>query len=219
MSKGFLAVIAVIILIFVGIFAFGGNKSDNGKSSSGSKTGTPTNHIQGQGKSGVTLVEYGDYQCPYCEQYYPVVKQIQQAFNDQIFFQFRNFPLINVHRNAFAGARAAEAAGLQDKFWQMHDMLYENQSQWSESSDPTSFFKQYAQQLGLNVTQFQKDYASSQVNDLINADVAAGNKLGVQGTPTFFLNGKQIEVNANAGSFEKQIKDAIAKKSSSTQNQ
>jgi protein-disulfide isomerase len=217
MSKQFLAVIAVIILIFAGIFVVSNHKSDNSKSSSG-KSGTPTNHIEGQGKSGITLVEYGDYQCPYCEQYYPVVKQIQNEFNDQIFFQFRNFPLVNIHRNAFAGARAAEAAAAQDKFWQMHDLLYENQSQWSESSDPTPFFKQYAEQLGLNVSQFNKDYASSKVNDAINADMAAGNKLKVSGTPTFFLNGKQIQVSATASSFEQQIKDAIAKKASSQSN-
>jgi protein-disulfide isomerase len=210
MSKQFLAVIVVVILALVGVFALTGNKSDSSKSSS--SHGTPTNHVEGQGKSGVTLVEYGDYQCPFCEQYYPVVKQIQAEFGDQISFQFRNFPLVSIHQNAFAGARAAEAAAMQGKFWQMHDLLYENQSQWSESSDPGSFFKQYAQQLGLNVDQFQKDYASAKVNDAINADTAAGNKLKIQGTPTFFLNGKQINVTANAGSFEKQVKDAIAQK-------
>lgn len=216
MSKQFLAVIAVVILALIGVFAFTGNKSaDTSKSGSGS--GKPTSHIQGEGKSGVTLVEYGDYQCPFCGQYYPIVKQIQSEFNDQIYFQFRNFPLVSIHQNAFAGARAAEAAAAQGKFWEMHDVLYENQKQWSESSDPTSFFKQYAQLLKLNVAQFQKDYASSAVNNAINADMAAGNKLGVKGTPTFFLNGKQIEVTASPGSFESQIKDAIAKKSAQNQ--
>lgn len=214
MSKQFLAVIVVVILALVGVFALTGNKSsNNSKSSSGG--GTPTNHVEGQGKSGVTLVEYGDYQCPFCEQYYPVVKQVQSEFNDQITFQFRNFPLVSIHQNAFAGARAAEAAAAQGKFWEMHDLLYQNQSQWSESGDPTKFFDQYAEQLGLNVSQFQKDYASTKVNDAINADMAAGTKLKVQGTPTFFLNGKQINANASVASFESQIKAAIAKKSSS----
>ncbi len=209
MSKQFLAVIIVVILAFVGIFAFSGHKSNSNSKSSG---GTPTNHVEGLGKSGVTLVEYGDYQCPFCEQYYPVVKQVAAEFNDQITFQFRNFPLVSVHQNAFAGARAAEAAAAQGKFWQMHDLLYDNQSQWSESSNPVQFFQQYAQQLGLNVAQFNKDYASNKVNDAINADTAAGNKLNVKGTPTFFLNGKQIQVSANAASFESQIKQAIAQK-------
>lgn len=213
MSKGFLGVIVLVILVFAGIFAFSGNKTDtSGKSSSGK----PTSHIEGQGKSGITLVEYGDYQCPYCEQAYPVVKRVQSEFNDQLFFQFRNFPLPQ-HQNAFAGARAAEAAAMQNKFWQMHDLLYDNQSQWSESSDPSPFFKQYAQQLGLNVTQFEKDYASSAVNDAVNADKAAGSKLKVEGTPTFFLDGKQLttQQSGSLSSFEQTIKDAIAKKSHS----
>lgn len=214
MSKGFLAVLAAVIIVLVGIFAFTGHKSGN-TSSSGSSSGTPTNHVEGQGKAGVTLVEYGDYQCPYCEQYYPIVKQVASQFNDQIKFQFRNFPLVNVHQNAFAGARAAEAAGLQGKFWQMHDLLYENQTQWSESSNPSKFFDQYAQQIGLNVSQFQKDYSSGQVNNLINADLAAGRKLNIQGTPTFFLNGKQINVSADVNSFASQIQDAIAQKAKS----
>ncbi len=211
MSKGFLAVIAAVVLIFIGVAVFGGHKN-NSKNSSSSANGQPTSHVEGNGKSGVTLVEYGDYQCPYCEQYYPIVKQVAAEFNDQIKFQFRNYPLINIHQNAFAGARAAEAAALQGKFWQMHDLLYENQQQWSEASNPTQYFQQYAKQLGLNVDQFNKDYSSNKVNDAINSDKAAGDKLGIKGTPTFFLNGKQIEVKADISAFEAQIKAAIAQK-------
>ncbi|HET7060305.1 MAG TPA: thioredoxin domain-containing protein [Candidatus Saccharimonadales bacterium] len=214
MSKGFLAIIAIVVLVFIGIFAFSGHDKSNSANKSSSSKGTPTSHVEGKGQSGVTLVEYGDYQCPYCEQYYPIVKQVAAEFNDQIKFQFRNFPLVSIHQNAFAGARAAEAAAAQGKFWQMHDLLYENQSQWSESSNPTQFFQQYAKQLGLNVAQFNKDYSSNAVNNAINADTDAGNKLKVQGTPTFFLNGKQIQVNADAGSFETQIKQAIQQKKS-----
>ncbi len=212
MSKQFLAIIAVIILAFVGIIAFSGNKSDSGGSG---KAGTLTQHTEGQGQSHVTLVEYGDYQCPFCGEFYPVVKQVQAEFSQQIFFQFRNFPLTNLHQNAFAGARAAEAAAMQNKFWQMHDLLYESQQQWSSASDATTFFNQYAQQLGLNLTKFKADYGSSKVNDLINADTAEGNKLKVSGTPTFFLDGKQIQVgqaNVALASFESQIKAEIAKK-------
>src|SRR3954469_14913899 len=166
MSKQFLGVVAAIILVFIAIFAF------SSKSSAPSKTahkGTLTQHVQGQGKAGVTLIEYGDYQCPYCGQYYPVLKQVQNEFNEEIKFQFRNFPLVSIHQNAFAGARAAEAASLQGKFWQMHDILYDNQMTWSQSNDPSSFFIQYARQLGLNITKFKQDYASSRVNDVINA--------------------------------------------------
>ncbi|HVV25609.1 MAG TPA: thioredoxin domain-containing protein [Candidatus Saccharimonadales bacterium] len=210
MSKQFLAILAAVIIVLIGVFALTNNKSSNGSKSS---SGTPTNHVEGKGQAGVSLVEYGDYECPYCEQYYPIVKQVQAEFNDQITFQFRNFPLTSIHQNAFAGARAAEAAGLQGKFWQMHDTLYDNQDQWAQASDPTKYFNQYAQQLGLNLAQFQKDYSSTKVNDLINADMAAGNKLGVDATPTFYLDGKQINVSASVSSFETQIKNAIAQKS------
>ncbi len=133
-------------------------------------------------------------------------------FNDQIKFQFRNFPLVSIHPNAFAGARAAEAGALQNKFWEMHDLLYENQSQWSAASDPTPYFTQYAKQLGLNAAQFQTDFASSKVNDLVNADLAEGNKLGVSATPTFYLDGKKVDIANDITAFEKLIKDEIAKK-------
>lgn len=213
MSKQFLAVIIVVILAFVGVFIVSNNKSNTGSSKS---AGTPTNHVEGQGKSGVTLVEYGDYQCPYCEEYYPIAKQVAAEFSNQITFQFRNFPLVSIHQNAFAGARAAEAAALQGKFWQMHDALYDYQSQWSTASNPTLYFNQYAQLLGLNVAQFEKDYSSTQVNNSINADMSAGNKLNIQGTPTFFLDGKEIQVAATVSAFNQQINAAIAQKASST---
>lgn len=220
MSKQFLAIIAAVIIVLIGIFALTGGKSSN---NSGSASGKPTSHIEGNGKSGVTLVEYGDYECPFCEEAYPVVKQTVSQFNDQIYFQFRNFPLVNIHQNAFAGARAAEAAGLQGKYFQMHDLLYDNQNQWAQSTNPTTYFNQYAKQLGLNVEQFKKDYGSTAVNDAINADTAAGNKLGVNATPTFYLDGKQINLNpqdqSSVKAFNQQIQNAINQKTATKKNQ
>lgn len=219
MSKGFLAIIAAVIIVFAGFFFITGHKSGGSKSGS-SSAAKATNHIEGQGKSGVKLIEYGDYECPYCGEAYPVVKQVVGQFADQIYFQFRNFPLINIHQNAFAGARAAEAAAAQGKFWQMHDALYTNQNQWSTASSPTTYFNQYAKQLGLNVTQFQEDYASTKVNDAINADMAAGNALKVNATPTFFLDGKQIGLTpsdaSSVSAFRQAIQDAINQKSASS---
>lgn len=214
MSKQFWGVIVAIVLIFVGIFALSGGKSDN---SGGSKSDSvkATNHTKGAGTTGVKLVEYGDFQCPYCEQYSPTVDSILQEYGDKITFQFRNFPLQNLHKNAFAAARAAEAAGLQGKYWEMHDTLYQasNWQDWSESNDATKFFETYASQLGLNSAQYKKDFASSKVNDLINADMAAGNKLGITGTPTFFVDGKQVTINNTPDAFKKVLDAAIAKKS------
>lgn len=218
MSKQFWGVIVAVILVFVGIFALTGHKSGNSNGSG--STGTLTQHVEGQGKSGVTLVEYGDYECPYCGAAFPVIKQAVSDLNSQIFFQFRNFPLTNLHKNAFAGARAAEAAALQGKFWQMHDLLYQNQdpngaSGWVASSDPLDqYFVNFASQLGLNVAQFKQDYNSDKVNNLITSDMAEGNKLGITGTPTFFLNGKQVTLPYPQGAqaVEQVINAAIAKK-------
>jgi protein-disulfide isomerase len=225
MSKQFWAVIVAVILVFVAILALG-NKPAN----TGSGNGSVTQHIQGLGQDHVTLVEYGDYQCPFCGQYYPILKQVQALYNTQMTFQFRNYPLVQLHQNAFAGARAAEAAALQNKFWQMHDLLYqENQTYynsnqriatWVGASNPVTYFDQYATQLGLNVAKFNQDYASNQVNGTINADMAAGNALStqltgqpIQGTPTFFIDGKQVNVGESVGSFQTLINAEIAKKS------
>lgn len=209
MSKRFLALLAVIIVVVIGIIWISGNKN-KANAPSNSK---PTSHVEGQGKAGIKLVEYGDYECPYCGQYYPVLKQVASIYNSQITFQFRNLPLTQIHPNAFAAARAAEAAGLQGKFWQMHDALYAEQNQWVSATSPNDFFNQYAQQLGLNVAKFKQDFASEQVNNAINADTAAFNKTGAQeATPAFFLNGKQIQPNITLAAFETVLNKAIKAK-------
>src|SRR5689334_22232262 len=118
MNKSFWAIIAVIVVIFGGIVVF--HKKD--ATPTNSSNVKPTNHIEGNATSGVSLVEYGDYQCPFCGQYYPLVKQVVEKYKTQIRFQFRNLPLYQVHQNAFAAARAAEAADKQGKFWEMHDL-------------------------------------------------------------------------------------------------
>jgi protein-disulfide isomerase len=215
MSKRFFGVIIVIIIIFVGVFALGNQKNNS--------TSKPTEHIEGLGKDGVSLVEYGDYECPYCGQYYSIVKQVVQEYNNQITFQFRNFPLTSIHPHAYVGARAAEAAALQNKFWQMHDLLYEQNviytdsnetaSTWINTSNPLTDFDQYAKQLGLNVSKFNQDYNSDQVNNSISADLNAGNALGIDATPTFYLDGKQISPGETVSAFQTLINQAIAQKS------
>lgn len=218
MSKQFLAIIAAIIIVFAGIIAFGGKKSE---APSGKTGAAATQHFKGNEKATVTLTEYGDFQCPYCKQYEPTVAQVVETNKDKIRFQFRNFPIVNIHQNAFAAARAAEAASQQNKFWEMHDALYQtaNWQIWTNSGAPTKLFEGYAQQIGLNVEQFKKDFASSKVNEAVNADVAAGNKLGVTGTPTFFLNGKQIQVGNDPQAFQKVIDAELAKTAPKTETQ
>jgi protein-disulfide isomerase len=192
MDKRFLGILAAIIIVFIGIFAVS-QHSSNGSSNNNPSNGQATNHVQGQNAKNVTFQEYGDYECPICEAYYLPLKQAVAPLLPNIHFQFSNLPLTAIHQNAFAAARAAEAAGMQGKFWEMHDKLYENQNSWVNLPNPRTAFDQYAQQIGLNVSKFDTDYASSQVNDSINADLAAFKKTGKeQATPTFFLNGKYI---------------------------
>lgn len=194
MDRRFVGILAAIIIIFIAIFTITQN-SNSGSGGSSNQNGSPaTNHVEGQNAKGVTLVEWGDYQCPICEVYYLPLKQAVSQYLPDIHFQFSNLPLSpNPHPNAFAAARAAEAAGLQNKYWEMHDKLYENQNDWAGAPNPQTQFNTYAQQIGLNVDQFKQDYASTKVNDAINADLAAFDKTGRQkATPTFFLNGRYI---------------------------
>jgi protein-disulfide isomerase len=220
MSKQFWGVIVIIVLVFVGIFALSGSKSDNSADSKSSSKQL-TNHIKGAGTTGVKLVEYGDFQCPFCEQYESTVESVLTEYGDKITFQFRNFPLTGRHPNAFAAARAAEAASLQDKagshdkYWAMHDALYQpsNWQDWTNSKDPNTFFDTYATQIGLNQDQFKKDFASDKVNNLINADLSEGNRLGITGTPTFFVDGKKVTIANDPAAFKKVLDAEIAKKS------
>jgi protein-disulfide isomerase len=210
MDKRFWAIVGIIIAIFAGLLLVNGNKDDD-SGNSGNTKAMPTNHIEGKADSKVKLVEYGDFQCPYCGQYYPIVKQVVEKYQDKVAFQFRNLPLNQIHQNAYAGARAAEAADEQGKFWEMYDTLYQKQSEWSSSKSPSTFFDTYAQQLGLDVNQFKKDFASSKVNNKISADKSEFNKTGEPlSTPTFFLNGKKIQATS-VEEFSKLIDEALKK--------
>jgi protein-disulfide isomerase len=220
MDKRFLAILAALAVLFIGIAVLSGSK-DN--SSDGNKTGTQaTNHVIGEGKKSVTLTEYGDFQCPVCFAYEPALKQARDKYFQDIKFQFRNLPLIQIHTNAFAAARAAEAAGAQNKYWEMHDMLYEptNWSTWTKSSNARGAFEGYAKQLGLDVNKFKQDYASGKVNEAINADMAEFAKTKQQmATPSFFINGRHVENSQLSDStgapsvdkISKLIEDEIAK--------
>jgi protein-disulfide isomerase len=215
LSKQFLAIIAIVIVLLGGVFFI----TNHGKTTTSSSNAQPSSHFEGSTSTGVVLTEYGDYECPYCGQYYPLVKQVAAQYKDQIQLQFRNLPLTSIHKNAFAGARAAEAASLQGKFWEMHDALYDNQdpngaSGWVASSDPLDqYFVGFATKIGLNTTQFKTDYASSKVNDTINADLTAFKKTGLEeSTPTFLLDGKQIKPGYAISDFQKAIDAEIKAK-------
>lgn len=215
MNNRFIAIFAAIIIVFVGIFIVTKHKADAPSANSSAQVVELSDHKEGKGKTGVTLIEYGDYQCPACFQYYPILKQVFNKYKDQIYFQFRNMPLFQVHQNAMVSARAAEAAGLQNKYWEMHDLLYQNQTAWSESKNPQQFFEDYAQQLGLNIDKFKQDMNSDHVNKIIQADLQDANKRGFDSTPSFVLDGKNITSNpTDVASFSKLIDEAIKNKTS-----
>lgn len=157
--------------------------------------GNIADHLLGEKTSKVVLVEYGDFECPYCGDAYPQIKNVVKDYETKIAFVFRNYPIASLHPNAKAAAAAAEAAGLQGKYWEMHDKLYETQNEWSSASPEkrTSYFVNYAKDVSVTDTdKFKTDMASSAVSKKINFDLALGNKSGVSGTPAFFLNGKAV---------------------------
>jgi protein-disulfide isomerase len=149
-----------------------------------------TDHAQGKPDAPVTLVEYGDYQCPYCGQAYPIVKRIQKRLGSRLRFVFRNFPLAEAHPFATGAAEVAEGAALQDKFWPMHDSLYEHQ----DALEPERLVE-YAKHLHLDMVKLKADLATPEVDKRVRSDFSSGVRSGVNGTPSFFINGVKFDGN------------------------
>jgi len=150
-------------------------------------------HAQGDATAPVTLEEFGDFECPPCGMLHPILKQLQAEFGPtRLRVIFREFPLVPTHAHALAAARAAEAAGLQGKFWEMHDMIYEHQKDWHESFDVRPIFESYATKIGLDVEQFRRDNSNEIVERRIFLDGKRAHSLGVSGTPTVFMNGREV---------------------------
>lgn len=158
------------------------------------QNGNIAEHVIGSPDSKVRIIEYGDIQCPACGGAHPGLKKISEDYGDKIGFVFRNFPLTSIHPNALAAATVVEAAGLQGKYWEMNNLLYETQTSWSNLStdDRTGRFNGYAQQLNLNMDTFKKDLESTNISKKIAYDQALGRKQGVSGTPSIFVNGTKI---------------------------
>lgn len=213
MKSRFSLILIACVVIFGGILLFS-KKDASAPTGSDGQPIQASNHTRGSGSTGVVLVEYGDFQCPACGQYYPIVEGLVKKYEDKITFQFRNFPLRQIHPNAMLAHRSAEAASNQGKFWEMYSSLYAGQDAWSSLQDPNDVFRSYAEALKLDMTKFDNDVKSEAVNDVINADIAAGQQLGVSGTPTFILDGKKIENPSSGEAFAKLIEEAIAAKQS-----
>ena len=152
----------------------------------------PEDHTQGLADAPVTLVEYGDYQCPHCRRAYPIVKALQKKFGRQLRFVFRNFPLREIHPNAEAAAESAEFAANYGKFWDMHDLIFENQNSLSEQ-----ILEELADRLTLDRQALRNALRSGTFAERVQRDFSSGVRSGVNGTPTFFINGKRHD-----GDFE-----------------
>lgn len=165
--------------------------------------------VKGGESAKAVLVEYSDFQCPACRLYSPILKQLGQDFGNELKIVYRHFPLAQIHRNALGAALASEAAGLQGKFWEMHDLLFENQDGWKDSVNSQGLFESYAKIIGLDVVKFTIDMESEVALDNVRASYNSGVKLGLQGTPSFFLNGKKINNPANYDQFKNLIQETI----------
>jgi protein-disulfide isomerase len=187
----------LVVLILVGGGIYGAIRFAQKPNPQNNTTGTLTvpisasDWVEGNKNAKTVLVEYSDYECPACGLFYPYVKAIVGANQDKIEFVARNFPLAQ-HTDAEIAAQAAEAAGKQGKFWEMHDKLFETQADWSEKSNARDIIIGYAQGLGLNVAQFKTDIDSQDIKTKIANDYQGGINSGIDATPTFFLNGQKM---------------------------
>ncbi len=165
-------------------------------------------HIKGNPDVAVRLVKYSDFQCPACAQFSSVVSDVMTAYGGQVAFEYKHFPLIQIHPHAEAAARAAEAAGQQGKFFEFHDLLFANQAEWSRSAAPGTFFVRYAEQLELDTRLFNRHQRSSIIRDKVRAQLMESRELGLTSTPTFFLNGERMVIQTYPD-FIEQIERAI----------
>lgn len=167
---------------------------------------SPTDHIRGNIEAGNVLIEYSDLQCPACQAYHPLIEKLTAEYPEEIAVVYRHFPL-SQHKNAEPAAYAAEAAGSQDKFWEMTALIFKNQDLWAESSQAKDNFISYAQELELDQEKFVQDLDSAQVQDKVENDYLSGVQANVRATPTFFFNGKKIASPKNYEDFVKLFKE------------
>ena len=156
------------------------------------KRGAEPPNALGDINAPVLMEEFGDFECPPCAALHPVLKAVKSEFGPRLTIIFREYPMTSLHPHALDAARAAEAAGLQGKFWQMHGLLYENQKTWHEAENPGPMFEEYAIRAGLDMNQFRHDISSDVVDQRIRLDRERGQWIGVNGTPTLFLDGREV---------------------------
>lgn len=207
---------AIFLLLFIGIIAVAKNKN-NPTTQDGKAVFSEARHVRtipkpdteatdsATSSKSVTLVEYADIQCPACRTYHPTIIALIEAYPGQLQVVFKHFPLTSIHPNAMDSAIAAEAAGMQGKFFEYLDLAYEKQLEWAGLPNPDDKFAEYAKAIGLDVERFKKDLENPQITKDIEAERSEGIDNGVSGTPTFFLNGERIQNPADISAFKKLI--------------
>jgi protein-disulfide isomerase len=178
----------IVVVLFGGAFWLSSNAAE--RNNEGVEI---MQHFKGAAEPTVTLVEYSDFQCPACQSFQPAINEMLERYGDRVRLEYKHFPL-PFHQFAQPAAVAAEAAGQQGKFFEYHDLLFENQANWSNAAAPTALFVSYAEELELDIEQFRRHMNSSLLRDKVRDELAEGRERGVTGTPTFFLNGEVMQI-------------------------
>ncbi len=215
MNKKYYIAFGVAILIVAGTW-FSGIGSDVKSSNKTPKVSEVPEaisaipgHVKGNIESAIKIVEYSDLQCPACGVYYPIMKQLVEEFGNDISFEYRHFPLRSIHPNAEPAALATEAAGLQGKFWEMHDILFERQQEWSNKKGD-NIFTSYAKEIGIDITKFESDMSFNEdIKNKVESDYQSGLALKVNSTPSFFLNGVKMQNPRSYEEFKSVIQQFI----------
>lgn len=204
MKNPLVAILVVAVLLIGGSIVY----SKNVSSSYNDGINTEVENIRGNKNGSVTLVEFGDFECPACALMHPVLAEVMDEYGDDIRLEFKHFPLDSIHPRATLGSKAAESAGQQGKFFEFHDILFERQNEWVKSPNPRINFAEYAEELDLDVDLFKKQMNASLLADRIKQDKKEGEELGVNATPTIFLNGEKMVINSYED-FVEQIVNAL----------
>jgi len=199
-STIFLIIIGVILLFgLLDLIYYLSNKPTKEIIFNNAKNLSLDDHIKWSKDKKIILTEYSDFQCPACKLWGDYFKELEKSKNadfekikNKVTFVFRNFPLTSIHKNAQTAALAAEAAGIQGKFFEMHDALYKNQTKWADLKEPKIYFISLAKELKLDINKFEKDLDSEKVKQKIKKDISSGTRAQVSSTPSFFINGKSI---------------------------
>jgi protein-disulfide isomerase len=208
----------IVIVLAVGVAAGAAVFLSRNADSSPENAASPTHvevkggvHFRGPERPQLTLVEFGDYQCPSCGAYHPFVKEILSRYPQKLRLEFHHYPLISIHPNSMAAAIAAEAAGEQGHYWEMHDALFEHQQEWAGSPNAQEQFVSLAGRLGMDTNKFTQSMKSPVLQERILKDVAQAQDLKVQAVPTFFINGEQTHIKLSMEDFVQVIEDHLRK--------